>query len=194
VLQLSEQQIQCLDSLRSSVVFRLKVMPIMAQPGERSDSHGYLLDAEGKRVYEEKASCQLVDSLTARYWIGGQGATESEALDNALARALSNPGTQPRTPAELHEENQRLRAKLAEQAGPAAAASDTAQAATATAGEQSQPGEQAGGDQLPDLSSMNNSELAQAIQSRGGEVPAGDKRSNAWREQAEDTLRNLERQ
>jgi hypothetical protein len=116
---MTENQIKHLNSLRSTAHFRTRVVPVKAEEGESADEHGYRTKYnpqtnEHERVYQEKSTCQLSDNLADRYWVSGIGNSEEEALNNALANAGSMPDDQPMSPAEVVEQNKRLRDQLGE--------------------------------------------------------------------------------
>jgi len=168
MFDMTREQQSKLDNLRSQAYFRTRV-----------------------GTGQEFQRCSIRDTLTGKEWAAGTGTTENEALDDALKNA--DPAERPRTPAEMAEEAKRYREQNAELKQ--RLAKYEGESAEPTVNVDSGQDQQDGGeDAAPeaDVSQLSNTELAQAIQSREGDVPGGDKRTNGWREAAEAELKRLQ--
>jgi hypothetical protein len=188
MLEMSQQQMQQLDTLRSSAHFRTRKEPVVAQEGERANSQGYKVDKDEIPVYQDVETCRLSDNITGNFWAEGRGETEAEALDAALANAGARPGDVPMSPAEMRQQIHQLQNRLSQYEGdPTGSQIETGNAASANESQEQQ-------EQDGQFDEMSTSELAQAIQACGGNVPGGDRRKTEWRQEAERELRRLKGQ
>lgn len=136
------------------------------------------------RTIDKKTIGQIVDKRTGRVYAQAEGASEQEAVENALVEARG--AEKPKTPAEILEENQRLREenqRLKGDGKTSATPGDNGDGQGQSQGEEKEaPADDPVGD-------MTNPELKQALKTRQLPIPEGDARTKEWRDKAEKALR-----
>lgn len=154
-------------------------------------------DKEGNPTQEldpEKACrCRLTDTLTGKLKLFADGPDERTALDRVIN--MLTDGHKALTPAEIAEENRRLRAEL--NALKAKSPVEPGQGDEDGEGEGSvikshstttEPDTSASAEAPSAYDQLNPNELAQALRSRNLPVPQGDRDSGEWRDKATERL------
>jgi hypothetical protein len=131
--------------------------------------------------------CRLIETLTGRVWCSAIAATELAALTLVLQEA--NPGDLPQTPAEIAEENIRLRKENAALKGdpPTPPPQEVRHPVVADAPPEVEENFRRDVT-VDDDDPMTVTQLVMALKSQNIPVPEGDKRKNEWRQKAEEAL------
>lgn len=132
--------------------------------------------------------CHIRDKHMGKMWargeaVGSDDEAEKAALTDALNKAM--PGDRPKTPAELAEENAKLRKELAELKGEEAPKPAAAPKAIPAVSDDKP--DQPPADPLADLS---NNDIVKMLTDKGLDIPEGDRRTNKWRQQAAELLQS----